>query len=76
MNLSVPKDHVSAMDGLTLDIVDEDSDPNDAVGEIRFEKGVGRHVTLYGRYKGTVQTHKECVAFVKGVQAVLEHMIG
>jgi len=74
MNLSVPKDHLSTMDGLTVDIVDEDI--NDVVGDVRFEKGVGRHVTLYGRYEVTVQTHEECVAFVKGVQTVLEYMIG
>ena len=74
MLLVVPKDHLSTMDGLTVDIIDDETD--DAVGEVRFEKGVGRHVTLYGRYKGTVQTHEECVAFVKGVETVLEYMIG
>jgi hypothetical protein len=74
MKLAVPKDHVNAMDGLALAIMDEDTD--EEVGEVRFEKGVGRHVTLYGRYKGTVQTHEECVAFVKGVETVLEYMIG
>ncbi|MGA3064660.1 MAG: hypothetical protein ABSD90_15815 [Methylocystis sp.] len=74
MRLVVPKDHLSTMDGLTVDVIDEDI--NDAVGEVRFEKGVGRHVILYGRYKGTVQTHEECVAFVMGVETVLEYMIG
>jgi|GEM_PF-5989586 len=74
MNLSVPKDHTSAMDGLTLEIIDEEN--NDAVGEIKFEKGVGRHISLYGRYKGTVQTHQESVAFVMGVPTVLEYMMG
>ncbi len=74
MILVVPKDDMRWADGSTLEIIDEDRD--DAVGEVRFEKGVGRHVTLYGRYKGTVQTHEECVAFVKGVETVLEYMIG
>ena len=74
MNLIVRKDHLSTMDGATVDIFDEDRD--DTVGEVKYEKGVGRHITLYGRYRGTVQTHDECVAFVKGVEAVLEHMIG
>lgn len=74
MNLSVPKDHMSAMDGLTVEITDEDID--DVVGEVRFQKGTGRHISLFGRYKGTVQSHDECVAFVKGVQTVLEYMIG
>jgi hypothetical protein len=43
------------------------------VGDVRFEKGGGRHVELYGRYKGTFKTHAECAAFVKGVEAVLEY---
>jgi hypothetical protein len=75
MKLTAPKDHLSTMDGRTDDIVDEDIE--DAVGNIKYEKGVGRHVELYGgRYKGTFQTYEECQAFVQGVQAVLEHMIG
>lgn len=73
MNLFVPKDHLSTMHGLTVDITDEDI--NDAVGDIRFEKGVGRHIELYGRYRGTVQTHAECVAFVKGVETVLNYIL-
>jgi predicted Zn-dependent protease with MMP-like domain len=72
MNFSVPKDHLSTMDGLTVEITDEDA--NDVVGEVKFEKGVGRHIELLGRYKGTVQSHEECVAFVKGVQCVLEYI--
>jgi hypothetical protein len=48
MRLVVPKDHLNTMDGLTVDIIDEDID--DTVGEVRFEKGVGRHVTLYEAY--------------------------
>ncbi len=74
MNLTIRKVHLSMMDGSTVDIIDEDN--LDAVGEVKFQKGVGRHVTLYGRYNGTVQTHQECVAFIKGVETVLEYMIG
>jgi hypothetical protein len=73
MNLFVPKDHLSTMNGLKVDITDEDID--DAVGDIRFEKGVGRHIELYGRYTGTVQTHEECVAFLKGVETVLKYIL-
>lgn len=73
MNLIVPKDHLNRMDGLTVDITDEDK--SDVVGEVRFEKGPGRHIELYGRYRGTVKTHEECVAFVKGVETVLKYMI-
>lgn len=71
----VPKDDARAMNTLTLDIVDEDN-ANDAVGELSFERGVGRHVSMYGgKYKATFQTHAECVAFVRGIQAVLQHLI-
>jgi hypothetical protein len=73
MNLVVPKEHTNTMNSLTAEIVDEDR--TDTVGEITFEKGGGRHIVLFGRYKGTVKTHAEAVAFVKGVQTVLEHMI-
>jgi hypothetical protein len=61
------------MDGLKVDITDEEID--DAVGQVRFEKGVGRHIELYGRYKGTVQTHEEGVAFVKVVETVLNYIL-
>jgi hypothetical protein len=74
MKLSVPKDHLSTMDGLTVEIVDEDDDDY-PVGDVKFDKSVGRHVTLFDRYKGTFKTHDETVAFVKGVQAVIEYMI-
>jgi hypothetical protein len=66
--------NLNIMDGLTRHVIDEDSD--DEVGNVVFKKGVGREVTLYGRYKGTFKTHEECVAFIKGVETVLEHMIG
>jgi hypothetical protein len=74
MNLFVPKEHLNTMDGLKVDITDKDI--NDAVGHIGFEKGVGRHIELYGRYKGTVQTHEDCIAFVKGVETVLNYILG
>ena len=67
MNLTFKKDHASTMDGFTTPIVNEDGDlGDDEVGEIRFEKGVGRHITLYSRYKGTVKSHEECEAFDSG----------
>jgi hypothetical protein len=52
------------MDGLKVDITDEDID--DAVGEIRFEKVVGRV---------TVQTHEQGVAFVKVVETALNYIL-
>jgi hypothetical protein len=74
MQLTLEKDHLGTMDGLTRPVIDEDSDDN--VGDVAYKKGVGREVTLFGRYKGTFQTHDECAAFIKGVETVLNHMIG
>jgi hypothetical protein len=74
MQLSFDKDHLGTMDGLTVRVIDEDSD--DHVGDVAYKKGVGREVTLFGRYKGTFSTHAECAAFLKGVETVLNHMIG
>jgi hypothetical protein len=51
------------MDGLKVDITDEDID---AVGEIRFEKGVGRV---------TVQTPEEGVTFVRVVETALNYIL-
>lgn len=73
MRLFVPKDHMGSMDGCSVEIIDEETD--EPVGEVKFEKGKGRHITLFGRYKGTVQTHEECVAFVRGIETVLEYII-
>ena len=76
MNLIVPKGDGRWCDGCVFEIIDEHALMPDVAREIRFEKPNGRHVSLYGdRYKGTFKTHAEAVAFVAGVQAVLEHMI-
>jgi vesicle coat complex subunit len=35
-----------------------------------------RHVTLFGeKYRGSFLSNEECKAFVKGVEAVLNHMM-
>jgi hypothetical protein len=76
MNLTCQQSHASQMNGLADSIFDEDRMEDGAVGEVTYETGVSRRIELYGRYKGTVKTHEECIAFIKGVQAVLEYMIG
>ena len=61
----------------TLDVIDrEGSGIADPVGEVKLQRGVGCHINLFGRYKKTMQTYEECMAFIKGVEVVLEHMIG
>ena len=72
MQLTLQKDHLNAMDGLALPVIDEDS--NDDVGSVAYKKGVGREVTLFGRYKGTFRTHEECAAFINGVETVLNYI--
>ena len=75
MRLTVQKVDGRGANGTRTDVIDEDA--SDVVGEIHFMWPNGREVALFGdRYKGTFRTHEECVAFITGVQAVLEHMIG
>jgi hypothetical protein len=75
MNLTLEKENANTFNGTKTDIIDEDID--DAVGEVTFERGEGpRQISLYGRYKGTCGSHEEAVAFIKGVEAVLNRLIG
>jgi pyruvate/2-oxoacid:ferredoxin oxidoreductase beta subunit len=48
-----------------------------AVGDVLLERGIGenRKIELYGRYKWTCGSHAEALAFIKGVEAVLSHLI-
>jgi hypothetical protein len=73
MNFVVPKEHANTMDGLTVEITDEDI--QDSVGEIRFQKGANRHISMFGgKYTWTARNHDECVGFVKGVESVLKYI--
>lgn len=54
LQLTLEKENLTGVDGLTLPVIDEDS--NDDVGHVAYKKGVGREVTLFGRYKGMFQT--------------------
>jgi hypothetical protein len=76
MNLVVREDDMRLMSGITVEIFDEDASDIDPVGEVKLAKGVGRQIVLFNRYKGMAKTHPECVAFIKGVEAVLQHIIG
>lgn len=54
-----------------------DKDTNKEVGFIEASRSpIVRHVSLFGgKYQGDFTTPEECSAFVKGVEAVLNHMI-
>jgi hypothetical protein len=55
-------------------VIDEDT--GKSVGVIVSRHGWGRRIYLFGdKYQGRFQSHAECVAFAKGVEAVLSHMI-
>jgi hypothetical protein len=41
----------------------------------KLTTGENRKIDLYGRYKWTCGSHAEAVAFIKGVEAVLSHLI-
>ena len=54
----------------------DDEDTGKSVGGIVYGTGPrSRSISLFGKYRGTFATHEECVAFTKGVEAVLNHMI-
>ena len=75
MKLTLEKEHVNTFNGTKTDIIDEDNDA--AVGDVLLERGTGenRKIDLYGRHKWTCGSHSEAVAFIKGVEAVLSHLI-
>jgi hypothetical protein len=57
-----------------------DADTGRKVGYITHGRtsfgGSGRiDVALFDRYRATVNRHEECLGFVRGVEAVLNHMI-
>jgi hypothetical protein len=65
-----------------VDVYDEET--GKCVGKVGASNGVfhegypyrARYVRLFNqKYFGTFDTHDECVAFVKGVETVLNHMI-
>lgn len=54
-------------------IVEETTDQT--VGQFFYSHGFrNREVSLYGKYSGSFESHEECVAFARGVAAVLSHM--
>ncbi len=58
----------------SVPVIDEET--NKAAGQVIFSQYQGRSIYLFDeKYKGKFGTHAECVAFAKGVEAVLNHMI-
>lgn len=54
-----------------------DEGTNEQVGFVEATRSpITRHVSLFGgKYQGDFEKPEECAAFVKGVEAVLNHMI-
>jgi hypothetical protein len=54
----------------------KDEDTGKTVGQLLFSTGGGRSVSLFGdKYRGDFKRFEECEAFVKGVEAVLNHVV-
>ena len=55
-------------------VVDEDTGKQ--VGYVHSQRSPAeRHISLFGgKYEGDFESQKECVAFAKGVEAVLNHL--
>lgn len=54
-------------------VIDEDSGLS--VGELWWGQNGQEVVLFHGKYAGSFKTHAECIAFAKGVEAVLNHMV-
>jgi hypothetical protein len=52
-----------------------DQETGQSVGQVTYDSGPTRHISLFGKYHGNFKTHEECVAFADGVEAVLNHMV-
>jgi hypothetical protein len=83
MRLSVPKIDGRSVNSPPQGVIDLDT--GNIVGYVRTSGGatVGargepcRHISLFdGKFTGNFGRHHECVAFAKGVEAVLSHLTG
>ena len=54
-----------------------DTDTGQEIGFVEATRSpIERHVSLFGgKYQGRFDRPEECAAFIKGVEAVLNHMI-
>lgn len=57
------------------DVIDEET--GKTVGFLENRRSPAeRHISLFdGKYQGDFDDHKQCAAFAKGVEAVLNHMV-
>ena len=79
MRLKVPWIDLRSQLGGGRGIIDEDTGESVGVLLLHYNGNAcnlsRRSVILFDRYAGDFDTHEECVAFTKGVEAVLNHMI-
>lgn len=74
MKLSFPKRDNRSHMGRNDPITDEDT--GEVVGRVYSEREFGRDVSLFdGKYSASLDTHDAAWGFVKGVEAVLNHMV-
>jgi hypothetical protein len=53
-----------------------DGQTGKTIGVFTYGHQIGRTVSLFdGKYRGTFETHAQCWAFAKGVEAVLNHIL-
>jgi hypothetical protein len=79
MKLKIPGLDIRRLGGsIQSDSVD-DEETGKSVGRIVHASsldGNRRRISLFdGKYEGSFKTHEECIAFARGVEAVLNHMV-
>ena len=77
MRFRVPNEDLRRQISGSRAVIDEETGAT--VGICSFHWGDldqrGRTICLFGKYGEHFKTHEECVAFAKGVEVVLNHMI-
>ncbi len=74
MRFEIPK--VDLRDQMAGGEAITDLDTGKTVGMFFYGHQSGRRVKLFdGKYYGEFDSHAECCAFAKGVEAVLNHMV-
>ena len=74
MKLSFPKRDNRSHHGRNDPVTDEHT--GEIVGYVNSQREFGRFVSLFdGKYSASLDTHDAAWGFVKGVEAVLDHMV-
>jgi hypothetical protein len=72
MRFKIPKVDLRDRWSGSMPIIDEETGRH--VGQFKYRHRSGRTVSLFdGKFVGVFEKHEECVAFAKGVAAVLSY---